>query len=145
MPFSDPETDAEKTRRTFRARNFLESMGFAWQGLRQIVREEANFRTQLVLACLVVLMGVFFHVTVLEWLFLVFCIILMLVLEIMNTVIERLCDLHAQGEYHADVKFIKDIAAAACLITATGSTVIGALIFFPYFLKLLSPLAGNIK
>jgi diacylglycerol kinase len=71
-----------------------------------------------------------------EWLFVVGCCVLVLSLELLNTAIENLCDIVTE-EYHPIIKIVKDSAAAAVLITATGSVVTGLIIFSPKLIHLL--------
>ena len=59
----------------------------------------------------------------------------MWVAEALNTAFELLCDV-ASPEFHPLVKQSKDVAAAAVLLCAVGSAVIGLLILGPYLLAL---------
>ena len=55
--------------------------------------------------------------------------------EIMNTAIERTCDLVAElhGLGHdRRIRDIKDLAAAAVLVVALGAAIIGIIVFSPY-------------
>ena len=70
-----------------------------------------------------------------EWLVVVLCITVVLTLEMINTAIEKLCDV-VQPDYHPQIKIIKDIAAGAVLIAALGSIIIGAIIFVPKIIAL---------
>ncbi len=73
----------------------------------------------------------------LEWALLVFAIALVWTAEGLNTAFEWLCDV-AAPEYHPLVKQAKDVAAAAVLLAAIGSALIGLLVFVPPLLALLS-------
>ncbi len=52
-----------------------------------------------------------------------------LVAEILNSAIERLADLAADGKFHPLIKQAKDIAASGVLVTALFAAIIGLLIF----------------
>ena len=60
---------------------------------------------------------------------------LVLSLELMNTAIEKICDLITK-DIHPVIKVVKDISAAAVLIAAIGSLFTGAIIFLPKLLNL---------
>lgn len=53
--------------------------------------------------------------------------------ELFNTAIEKVMDF-ISTERLPQIKWIKDMAAAAVLITALAAVIIGALIFIPKFL-----------
>jgi diacylglycerol kinase len=56
-------------------------------------------------------------------------------MELLNTALEYFTDL-LKPRLHHYVSLIKDIMAAAVLLTALGSAVIGLIIFLPHFIKL---------
>jgi diacylglycerol kinase len=56
-------------------------------------------------------------------------------MELLNTAIEKICDLITK-DIHPIIKVIKDIAAAAVLIAAIGSFLSGVIIFLPKILDL---------
>ena len=99
-------------------------------GIGHAFRKEANFRIHVLAMALVVALGVALHISATEWLFVAGCSMLVLSMELMNTAIENLCDL-ISTEYHPLIKIIKDVAAAAVLMSAIGSVVTGSIIFFP--------------
>ena len=59
---------------------------------------------------------------------------MVITLEMMNTAIEKLCDM-VQPDKHPEVKIIKDIAAGAVLVAAVCSVIIGAFIFLPVVIQ----------
>lgn len=115
----------------------IRSFSFAWCGLKYCVSTQFNFRLHLVLATVVILSGLYLHITHTEWLFVGVAIGTVLVMEMINTAIEKLCDL-LYKDFHPGVKIIKDIAAAAVLVTAIMSACIGMLIFMPRIINLLN-------
>jgi diacylglycerol kinase len=50
--------------------------------------------------------------------------------EMLNTVVEKIMD-HLSPECHPRVKWIKDVAAGAVLISALVAAITGAVIFIP--------------
>ncbi|WP_241558793.1 diacylglycerol kinase family protein [Oceanobacillus halophilus] len=112
---------------------------YAWKGLRDIYKNELNFRIHLVAALLVVIVSIFLPLSALEWVLIIFAIGFVLVVEIINSIIERMMD-YLKPEYHPTVRFIKDAAAGAVLVTAIVAVLIGIIIFLPKLYVLLSAL-----
>ena len=84
----------------------------------------------MVIAILVVVLGLIFSISAAEWIVLLFCIASVLSLEMINSAIEKLCNL-VHPKYHPAVKVIKDISAGAVLWASVISGVIGIIVFFP--------------
>lgn len=112
------------------------SFGFAFSGLGYALKTQQNFRIHLVVLALTLAAGYFFGISRMEWLLVILCAMLVLVLELTNTAIEYLCDL-VTTELHPGIKIIKDVAAAAVLVAAAGSVIIGLVIFIPHLLVLV--------
>ena len=114
----------------------LKSFAVAFHGLKVVFLNERNFRFHLLIGILVIIAGFFFQVTVYEWIALLLMIAIVLCAEVLNTSIEYLCDF-VSPEYHPSIKKIKDVAAAAVLLCAIISIIVGCIIFFPYLINLL--------
>jgi diacylglycerol kinase len=54
-----------------------------------------------------------------------------LISEIINTAIERIVDI-LKPRIHPYARLIKDLMAAAVLISVTASIIVGIIIFYPY-------------
>ncbi len=107
-------------------------------GIGHAFRKEANFRVHVLALVLVFALGVALHISATEWLFVAGCSMLVLSMELINTAIENMCNL-ISTEYHPLIKIIKDVAAAAVLVSAIGSVVTGCIIFVPkiiYYIKI---------
>jgi len=115
---------------------FIRSVGFAWNGVKHGFKTQLNFRIHLAVLLLVISAGVFFKITSTECLFITGCVVLVLSLELLNTAIEYLCDVVTK-EIHPGIKIVKDAAAAAVLLAAIGSVVIGCIIFLPKIIDLI--------
>jgi diacylglycerol kinase (ATP) len=112
--------------------SLYKSFGFAVKGIALSLKER-NKKIQAFFALIVILLGFTLHITVTEWCILLLCIALVLVLEMLNTVIERIVDLVSPG-YNEKAGQIKDIAAGAVLVASILASVIGVLIFSKYLL-----------
>jgi diacylglycerol kinase len=79
---------------------------------------------------LVLLAGIYFSITLLEWIFIIFAAGMVFAAEAFNTAIEIDMNL-TSPEYHPHARDTKDVAAGAVLITAIIAAVIGIIIFLP--------------
>lgn len=118
--------------RKFSLRKRVKSFKHAFNGLKILILEEHNSRIHTLAICLVIALGFILNVSSFEWLILVLCFCLVIVLEIINSAIENLCDL-VTDDYHPRIKRIKDLSAAAVLTSAMASIIIGLIIFIPKF------------
>ncbi|MBI2482722.1 diacylglycerol kinase [Candidatus Uhrbacteria bacterium] len=112
-------------------RQFLQSLRFAWRGLLLVARSEQNFRIQLSVAGAVGVLAMLFRIRVGEVLVLALVATAVLVLECINSAVERLLDL-VQPRLHGYVREIKDMMAAAVLVASLGAALIGGVILLPY-------------
>ncbi|WP_018616260.1 diacylglycerol kinase family protein [Segetibacter koreensis] len=110
--------------------NFLKGFIYAYNGLVVFFRHERNGRIQLGASVLVVLLGLLLSVSKWEWIVLLICIASVLSLEMINSAIEKLCNL-VHPKFHPAVKVIKDISAGAVLWFSVISSIIGIIIFLP--------------
>jgi len=111
------------------------SFSFAFSGILTALRMERNMRFHFISSIIVLLISIYFSITKIEWIFILFTIGGMFALELLNTAIERVVDL-VTADYHPLAKQAKDMAAGAVLVYAALSVVIGIVIFLPYVLKL---------
>lgn len=116
----------------------LRSFKYAFQGLADVIRSQANAKIHLIVGTLAVVAGFVLKLSALEWVTLVLTIALVLAAEAFNTALEYLTDL-VSPDIHPLAGKAKDAAAAAVLLLAIGAVIVGIILFLP---KLLS-LAGN--
>ena len=114
---------------TMDIRKFIKSFSYAIQGIVTAMSEQ-NFRFHLLSAVIVMIAGLFTGLSIIEWIIIVLVITLVIGAEMFNTAIERVVDL-VSPDYHPLAKQAKDIAAAAVLVFAACSVIIGILIFLP--------------
>lgn len=111
-------------------RRFRKSFIHAVTGVKTAILEERHMRVHITAGMIVVICGVFFKVTKIEWLFLLLSIFNVLTFEMINTAIERAVDV-ATEEFHPYAKKAKDVAAGAVLLASICSAVVGLIIFIP--------------
>lgn len=113
----------------------VRSFKYAFNGLKILVQEEQNYVVHLTTAAIVVALGLYYHISAIEWVVLVLAIQVVLTLETINTAIENLADF-VSTERNEKIMRIKDLAAAGVLIAALTAMVIGLIIFLPKMFKL---------
>ena len=107
----------------------------AINGILSVVKSGRNIKIQLIFAIIVIIAGIVFKITNIEFLILILTIFFVLVSEFMNTAIENLCDLYTT-EYNEKIKIIKDIGAGAVTLAAIASVCVGLIMFLPKILIL---------
>jgi undecaprenol kinase/diacylglycerol kinase (ATP) len=114
----------------------LESFSLAISGLRVAIKNEPNLRIHLTIAFLAVILAAFLKFNSNEWIILFFTIAFVLILELINTSLEALVDL-VSPEIRYKAKIAKDVSAAAVLISAILSIIIGVILFLPKIFNIL--------
>ena len=115
----------------------LKSFTYAFAGLKVLFKEEHNARIHLFATVCVIVAGILFKISLLEWVAVAFAIGLVFSFEIMNTSVENIADFICP-ERDDRIKRIKDLAAAAVLVSAITAAVVGLLVFVPKIIELLS-------
>jgi len=113
---------------------FTKSLSYAARGLKYAIRNEKNFQNELVAGILVVLAMIYFRVTRAEAIVLIIIIMAVLIMELVNTILERVVDI-LKPRVHPYARLIKDLMAASVLLTSILAIIIGIIIFTPYILK----------
>lgn len=115
---------------------FARSVRYALAGLWYILRHETNFQIELLAALVVVILMIVTPLRTIEYIVLTGAIFSVLIMEIINTVFERMVDV-LKPRVHPYAKTMKDMMAAAVLLSAILSVILGILIFWPYFKGLM--------
>jgi len=114
-----------------RIRKFVRSIKHALRGLAYVLRYEKNFQNQVAIAILVVIGMFYFNLTRGERVILFLVIMEVLVMELLNTVVERVVDI-LKPRVHPYARLIKDLMASTVLLSAILAIIIGWIIFLPH-------------
>jgi diacylglycerol kinase len=106
------------------------SFAYALNGIKACFVKEANFRIHVFIGAFVVIAGIYINISAVEWILILICMMFVLVMEMINSALEKLCDV-VHKEIHPGIKITKDIAAGAVLLSAIFASICGAIIFFP--------------
>jgi diacylglycerol kinase (ATP) len=114
----------------------IRSFKYAFRGLWWLVREEHNSWIHLAIILILIPTCFILSISLVEWALVIICIGLVLALELINSAIERLAD-KISPERDPEIGKIKDISAAAVLISAIAAAIVGLIILVPKFLHLI--------
>jgi diacylglycerol kinase len=85
----------------------------------------------MVVSVAVILMSFILHISTTSWALIMIAIAMVWIAEFLNTALEAVVDLASNHEQHELARVGKDVGAAAVLIAAFSSVVIGVLILGP--------------
>lgn len=80
---------ALKDEQTGKNKHFINSLEFAWQGIKTVFREERNMRKHVAFGVTAIVFGFLFSLTLAEWLWLLLAVFLVWLAEIINTIFEN--------------------------------------------------------
>lgn len=133
VPGSGDVWNTPGKKRLASAHKFLRGFVYAFNGLRYAFRTQINFRFHVLAAVSAVILGVAVNISLFEWIWVCSAILVVLIVELLNTAIEVLVDLISPG-FHPMAGIIKDVSAGAVLLTAVFAVLVGLFIFVPKFL-----------
>ncbi|MBN1252817.1 MAG: diacylglycerol kinase family protein [Bacteroidales bacterium] len=122
-------------RNKFSLRNRLESFKYAINGLKLLIKFEHNSRIHLATLVFVTFLGFILKISNLEWITILIVSAFVFSNEIINSAIEYLSDFISPN-YNEIIKKVKDLSAAAVLISAIVSVIIAFIIFLPKIIKI---------
>ncbi len=109
----------------------VRSFRYAFEGWWYVLRTQRNAWIHTLASVLVFALGLWLHLSRLEWALVVFAVALVWTAEFLNTALEAVVDL-ASPEHHHLAKIGKDVGAAAVLIAAGAAVLIALLVFGPH-------------
>lgn len=114
---------------------FLKGFDYAYEGLVFAINHEKNMKFHLLACAIVFVASLFFNISRIEMMFLIFAISSVIALELVNTALENAVDIAADGRWLSLAKSAKDVSAAATFIAALNALFVGYMIFFDKFLN----------
>ena len=114
----------------------LKSFKYAFKGIADLFKSQANARIHFILSLLSITAGLYFQISTIEWYIVILCIGIVFGAEAFNTALEYLTDL-VSPEYHELAGKAKDAAAAGVLFVAIAAFIVGICIFVPRIYALL--------
>lgn len=112
----------------------IKSFGYAFNGIRLLIKNEPNAWIHCFATVCVLIAGILFRISQLEWIAIIFAIGNVFAAEAINSALEALAD-YVSPEYQEAIKRTKDLAAGAVLFLAITSVIVGCIIFIPYIIR----------
>ncbi len=113
----------------FRSR--VKAFGYAFSGWWFVIRTQRNAWIHMVVSVAVILMSFLLHISTTSWALIVLAIAMVWIAEFLNTALEAVVDLASNHQQHNLARLGKDVGAAAVLIAAIASVLIGLLVLGP--------------
>ena len=115
----------------------IKAFRYAFSGWWLVIRTQRNAWIHMVVSIVVILLSLILRISPISWALIILAIAMVWIAEFLNTALEAVVDLAANHKQHALAKVGKDVGAAAVLIAAISSAVIGFLILGPPLLALI--------
>ena len=119
-----------------KTKKLINSFKYAFTGIATSFKTERNMKIHVLIMTLVIIAGIVFKVSLLDWIILVIMFGLVISAELFNTALETIVDMITM-EKNEKAKVAKDVAAGAVLVLAIASVVIGLIIFIPKILNFI--------
>jgi diacylglycerol kinase (ATP) len=132
---SQPHSQAGGALRRGRA-TLVDSFRFAARGLAYFLRSERNARIHAAIVLAMVLAGLALGLQTWEWAAVLLAAGAVLAAELINTAVEALVDM-VSPDWSATAATIKDLTAAAVLVTTMVAVVVGGVVFWPHVVELV--------
>ena len=110
--------------------SIIKSFKDAISGIINTIPTERNLKIQVITMIFVIAAGLIVRLSSIEWIICIIVFGLVISAELFNTAIEKTLD-YINEDYCDEFKFIKDASAAAVLVLAIASAIIGLIIFVP--------------
>jgi diacylglycerol kinase (ATP) len=121
-----------------RARSFR----YAFSGWWYVIRTQRNAWIHALVSIAVFIVGIWLRISALDWAVIVLAIAMVWTAEFVNTALEAVVDL-ASPQQHFLARVGKDVGAAAVLIAAVASFIIGLLILGPPLIQRLQGILSS--
>ena len=117
-------------------KNVLNKCKYSLQGLAYCFKNESSFLIVAIFGCLIIILGIYFDISFLQWVISFGSLALIMITELLNTAIEATVDMVTK-EYNEYAKIAKDCGSAATGLMSILATIVNAIIFIPYIMKFI--------
>jgi diacylglycerol kinase (ATP) len=109
----------------------IKAFGYAFSGWWYVIRTQRNAWIHMVVSIAVIVLSILLDISMYGWALIILAIALVWIAEFLNTALEAVVDLAANRQEHELARIGKDVGAAAVLIAAIASIIIGLLVLGP--------------
>lgn len=121
----------------------IRAFGYAFRGWWHVLRTQRNAWIHALFTVAVVILAAWLSLPRDDWAVILLTIAMVWTAEFMNTALEAVVDL-ASPQHHFLARVSKDVGAAAVLITALTSVLVGLLLLGPPLWERIKPLFGGV-
>jgi diacylglycerol kinase len=118
----------------------LKAFEHAFSGWWFVIRTQRNAWIHMVVSIAVILISFILHLNASSWALILLAIAMVWIAEFLNTALEAVVDLASNHQQHELARVGKDVGAAAVLIAAITSVIIGLIILGPPLWTLIKSL-----
>ncbi|MBE6148815.1 MAG: diacylglycerol kinase [Firmicutes bacterium] len=109
---------------------------YSFQGMAYCFTHETSFIFETIAMIMVVIGGIIFKVSFMEWIFSVLSLLLVMEVEFLNTAIEATVDMVTE-KFHPLAKIAKDCGSAATCMASFMALIVNLIIFVPKVLPFI--------
>ena len=109
---------------------------YSFQGMSYCFTHETSFIFETIAMIFVVLGGIIFKISFMEWIFSVLSLLLVMEVEFLNTAIEATVDM-VTAKFHPLAKIAKDCGSAATCMASFMALIVNLIIFVPKVLPFI--------
>lgn len=124
------------------APDLLTSFRYAWAGVCYAYVTQRNFRIHIWVGSLALATGLALRLSPTDMAILSLTVVLVMILELLNTALESVVDLTVGQSYHELAKIAKDCAAGAVLLAAIAAVIVGGCLLATPVLALIFSVWG---
>ncbi|MCK4776753.1 MAG: diacylglycerol kinase [Actinomycetia bacterium] len=129
-----------------KTRSLLDSFNYAIEGIIYTLKTQRNMKIHFLVGIFVMIISLFFRISSMEMILIIFAVTFVLFAELVNTAVESTIDV-TTTTHDPLAKIAKDASAGAVLIASLNAIFIGYLIFFermnPFTLKILERISNS--
>lgn len=119
---------------TTKGKKIINSFKYAFSGIITSFQTERNMKIHIFVMIFVIIVGIFFKLSKIEWMICIILFSLVIAAELFNTAIETIVDM-IMPEKNEKAKIAKDVSAGAVLVLVIGAVIIGFMIFIPKLIE----------
>lgn len=109
---------------------------YSFQGMAYCFKNETSFIFETIAMIIIIVFGIVFNISFMEWIFSVLSMLLIMEVEFLNTAIEATVDMVTK-EFHPLAKIAKDCGSAATCMATLMALIVNSIIFVPEIWTLL--------
>ena len=115
-------------------KDVMHKFKYSFQGMAYCFTHETSFIFEALAIVGVIVFGILFHITIMEWVFSLITLFLIMEVEFLNTGIEAVVDMVTE-EFHPLAKIAKDCGSAATCFATFVALAVNLIIFVPYIIN----------